>query len=171
MTSTQGRGVYLMPTIWDGQGYGNDPGKRLMVVEMRGVPTLQLMDDPVQHALATAMPTLADHKGTTSKPDALQELGAYDNRIRGEYLLKYTDKQYRLSTKKDVRVHDNLKRLPESLLREAYHKLTSTGSRVNFVKQMIDSGFPKDFFSVPKSVSSSSAGIPAPPPMPPKKQP
>ncbi|GAA0545692.1 eCIS core domain-containing protein [Chitinophaga japonensis] len=127
--STQGPGLYIGRKVTTSSGYGAAPGKRVMVVKMQSVPTINILNAAQKERLRLLAGGVMG--------DALDVAGAYSQHHRGEFLMIYGAGNFgRLTTNKGVRLTIDLKEAPVADLRAEFHTTKWSGhSKQNFIDQ------------------------------------
>ncbi|MES2940421.1 MAG: DUF4157 domain-containing protein [Pseudomonadota bacterium] len=131
--STQGPGLYIGRKVVTSSGYGAEAGKRVMVVKMSGVPTINRLN-------AAQMARLRLLGGGGGDP--LQTAGLYHPTVRTEFLMIYGGGNFaRLTTNKGVTLSLDLKIAPVADLRADFRSpgLWSGVSKTNFQQQAAES--------------------------------
>ncbi|MFK7762182.1 MAG: DUF4157 domain-containing protein [Roseobacter sp.] len=129
MSSDQGPGLYVANSVVGSSSYGKVDGRRVMVVKMTNVPTIDQNNKAQRDRLDRLL-------GYGVAP--LQKSGLYFSKIRSEFLMKYGSGGFaRLTTNKGVRMSMDLKDAPADDLQKYFRQLGRwTGaSRDNFIAQ------------------------------------
>lgn len=128
-SSDQGPGLYVANSLIKSATYGKHVGLRVLVVNMKNVPTVNQNNKAQRNRLDRLL-------GYAVGP--LKKSGLYEKKIRAEFLMRYGSGNFgRLSTNRGVSMSMDLKNAPVEDLQRHFHLLGGLdgAAQKNFIDQ------------------------------------